>query len=58
MVQTTFRRGLFKDATAVVTGGTSGIGAATSIYLAELGAKVFALGLNANLLEIPSQLNH
>ena len=57
MKQTTYRKDLFKDATAVVTGGTSGIGAATSIYLAELGAKVYALGLKSNLLEIPSGLN-
>ncbi len=57
MTQTTYRKDLFKDATAVVTGGTSGIGAATSIYLAELGAKVYALGLKSNLLEIPSGLN-
>ncbi len=57
MKQTTFRKDLFKDATAVVTGGTSGIGAATSIYLAELGAKVYALGLKSNLLEIPSGLS-
>ncbi|HRP55009.1 SDR family oxidoreductase [Agriterribacter sp.] len=57
MKQTTFSKDLFKGATAVVTGGTSGIGAATSVYLAELGAKVYALGLKSNLLEIPSGLN-
>lgn len=57
MTQTTYKKDLFKDATAVVTGGTSGIGAATSIYLAELGAKVYALGLKSTLLEIPSGLN-
>lgn len=38
---------------AVVTGGTSGLGAATAIHLAELGAKVYAVGLKADLLEIP-----
>lgn len=57
MIQTTYNKDLFKDLTAVVTGGTSGIGEATSIYLAELGAKVYALGLKSNLLEIPSGLN-
>jgi len=57
MKQITFKEGLFKDATAVVTGGTSGLGAATAIYLAELGAKVYAVGLKADLLEIPEGLD-
>jgi len=57
MKQITFKEGLFKDATAVVTGGTSGLGAATAMYLAELGAKVYAVGLKADLLEIPEGLN-
>lgn len=57
MSQKTFNKELFKDATAVVTGGTSGLGAATAIYLAELGAKVYAVGLKADLLEIPEGLN-
>lgn len=57
MKQITFKEGLFKDATAVVTGGTSGLGAATAIYLAELGAKVYAVGLKADLLKIPEGLD-
>ncbi|MFI0229908.1 SDR family NAD(P)-dependent oxidoreductase [Streptomyces sp. NPDC017086] len=35
----------FAGRTALVTGGTSGIGAATAELLAELGAQVYALGL-------------
>ncbi|MFH8793447.1 SDR family NAD(P)-dependent oxidoreductase [Streptomyces sp. NPDC017941] len=35
----------FAGRTALVTGGTSGIGAATAELLAELGAEVYALGL-------------
>ncbi|HLR33443.1 MAG TPA: SDR family oxidoreductase [Fodinibius sp.] len=42
---------------AVVTGGTSGLGAATAIHLAELGARVYAVGLKADLLEIPDGLD-
>lgn len=44
----TFDPHLFAGKTAVVTGGTSGIGAATALTLAELGADVFALGLGAD----------
>lgn len=56
MSKKTFSEDLFKGATAVVTGGTSGLGAATAFYLAELGAKVYAVGLKADLLEIPEGL--
>jgi NAD(P)-dependent dehydrogenase (short-subunit alcohol dehydrogenase family) len=39
--------GSFSGLVAVVTGGTSGIGAATAIRFAELGARVLAVGLDA-----------
>lgn len=42
-----FAQGLFADRFVVVTGGTSGIGAATARRFAELGAQVFAAGLDA-----------
>ncbi len=42
-----FQSDLFAGRTAVVMGGTSGIGAATALLLAELGAQVLALGLKA-----------
>ena len=57
MKQSTFNNELFKGATAVVTGGTSGLGAATAFYLAGLGAKVYAVGLKSDLLEIPEGLD-
>lgn len=47
----------FENKVAVVTGGTSGLGAATAIHLAGLGAKVYAVGLKADLLEIPEGLD-
>jgi len=42
-----FRPEVFVGKTAVVTGGTSGLGLATARFLAELGAEVHALGLGA-----------
>ncbi|MEV4306905.1 SDR family NAD(P)-dependent oxidoreductase [Nonomuraea sp. NPDC049624] len=46
--------GLFAGRHAFVTGGTSGIGAATAVLLAELGAAVTALGLPpADPAELP-----
>ncbi len=39
------RADLFEGRTAFVTGGTSGIGAATAMLFADLGAEVVALGL-------------
>lgn len=45
---------LFEDRTVLVTGGTSGIGAATADLFAELGARVTALGLRpADESELP-----
>lgn len=57
MGQVTFSKDLFKNTTAAVTGGTSGIGASVAVYLAELGAKVYAVGLKSNLLSIPEGLD-
>lgn len=43
----TYAPGLFAGKVAVVTGGTSGLGLATAEYLANLGATVHAVGLDA-----------
>lgn len=45
----TFKEGLFDGKTAIVTGGTSGIGEAVAHHLARLGAVVYAVGLGAEL---------
>ena len=45
---TTFVKDLFAGKVAAVTGGTSGIGAATATYLAQLGATVHAVGLGSD----------
>ena len=43
----TFIASLFEGRRAIVVGGTSGIGAGTALRLAELGANVLAVGLQA-----------
>jgi NAD(P)-dependent dehydrogenase (short-subunit alcohol dehydrogenase family) len=43
--------------TAVVTGGTSGIGLATASTLARLGAKVIAVGLGSDRTEVPEDVS-
>jgi NAD(P)-dependent dehydrogenase (short-subunit alcohol dehydrogenase family) len=48
-----FAPGLFDGRSAVVTGGTSGIGAAAARLLADLGARVLALGQDAEGPEAP-----
>lgn len=48
----TFAPGLFAGKVAVVTGGTSGLGAATALALANLGAEVHAVGLGAAELDL------
>src|SRR3954470_18804071 len=48
MADSSFRPSLFEGRTAVVTGGTSGLGAATARVLARLGADVYAVGLGAD----------
>jgi NAD(P)-dependent dehydrogenase (short-subunit alcohol dehydrogenase family) len=50
----TFTDGLFGGAVALVTGGTSGIGAATATRLAGLGAVVHAVGLDPGGPHAPS----
>ncbi|WP_447957417.1 SDR family NAD(P)-dependent oxidoreductase [Vreelandella sp. EE7] len=55
----TFQSDLLKGRVAVVTGATTneGLGAASAFYLANLGAKVYALGLEADKLEVPAGLD-
>lgn len=53
-----FISNIFAGKTAVVTRGTSGIGAATAIQLARLGANVFAIGLDKKDLLIPEDIKN
>jgi len=56
-VGTDFRTGAFADKRVVVTGGTSGIGAAVAVGFAALGAQVTAAGLNsADALPVLTQV--
>lgn len=48
-----FRDDLFAERTVLITGGTSGIGSASALLFAELGARVHALGLGACGPEAP-----
>lgn len=50
----TYQDTLFEGASVIVLGGTSGIGAATALAFAELGADVIAAGLCANGNDAPS----
>jgi NAD(P)-dependent dehydrogenase (short-subunit alcohol dehydrogenase family) len=52
-----FRDDLFAGQTALVTGGTTGIGASIALALAKLGAKVVALGLEPQQLQKPVGLD-
>lgn len=56
MTETTFSPGLYAGKTALVTGGTSGIGLATARRLAALGATVTAAGLNSTQVSVPGPL--
>lgn len=53
----TFRDDLFKNKVAVITGGTSGIDEATAEILAELGARVYAVGLKADQMDVSTGLD-
>lgn len=52
----TFHTDLFAGKTALVTGGTTGIGAGIASTLAQLGAKVIAAGVRSELHQLPDAL--
>jgi len=53
----TFHTDLFAGKTALVTGGTTGIGAGIAITLAQLGAKVIAAGVRSESHQLPDALH-
>lgn len=53
----TYNTELYKDTVTVVTGGTDGIGNAVAIKLANLGSKVYAVGLGSEDTEVPEGLD-
>lgn len=52
----TFIPDLLAGKVALVTGGTSGIGAATAEYLARFGATVYAVGIGSDRVSFPEEL--
>lgn len=50
-----FKENLFAGQVAVITGGTSGIGAGVAKYLAAHGAKVYAVGLGTEDVKFPEE---
>lgn len=52
-----FNPKMFENKVAVVTGGTSGIGHAVAVAFAQKGAKVWALGLQADKVVYPAGLD-
>lgn len=53
----TYQADLFKGKTALVTGATTGIGAAIATELARYGARVVAVGLGADQFTAPDELD-
>ncbi|QCP62377.1 SDR family NAD(P)-dependent oxidoreductase [Pantoea sp. SO10] len=53
----TFHTDLFAGKTALITGGTTGIGAGIAATLAQLGAKVIAAGVQSQSHPLPAESN-